>query len=328
MSLIKNKLSFLRECATAIFFLLYSSYTFAAGSTAGCSSVTNASDTSSFGNVVVQRDMPPGSVIQTIYTGFVSQWASGCNGNYKLGYTLVYSNTLSSLGQHIYETNVPGIGIRVANDSDERMTFDSPLSTYDYPGANIGWYGAKVELIVTGKVVSGVLPAGPLATMAVTMARDGQLEVGYTMKISSTNVTALSCSMNNGTALSFPIGNVSADEFVGQGSVSKKTSTVHLSLSCDADANVNITLNGTQNPDTSDSSILGLSGQGQGNVAEGVGVQLLYDNTPLELNKLLNLRKSYGGQENFPITARYIQTKDNVKAGVANATATLNITYQ
>jgi len=326
--LIKKKLPYLREYAFAIFLILYSSYSSAAGSTSGCSSLTYASDTSSFGSVVVQRDMPPGSVIQTIYTGYDGLWAANCTGYYKLGYTLVYSNTLSALGSHIYETNVPGIGIRVANDSDETMTFDSPVSTYDHYGDGIGWYGAKVELIVTGKVISGVLPAGPLATMAVTMIRDGQLEVGYTMKISSTNVTALSCSMKNGGALSFPIGDVSADEFEGQGTVSKKTSSVQLSLSCDADANVNITLNGTQNPDASDRSILALSGQGQANVAEGVGVQLLYDNTPLELNKLLNLRQSYGGKENFPITARYIQTKDNVKAGMANATATLNLTYQ
>jgi type 1 fimbria pilin len=43
---------------------------------------------------------------------------------------------------------------------------------------------------------------------------------------------------------------------------------------------------------------------------------------------MLNLKNSAGGQETFPITARYIQTKDKVTAGSANATATLNITYQ
>ncbi|MDU7775121.1 MAG: fimbrial protein, partial [Citrobacter sp.] len=94
------------------------------------------------------------------------------------------------------------------------------------------------------------------------------------------------------------------------------------------DANINVTLTGTQNPDTTDDSVLELSNQGDDKVAAGIGVQLLYNDTPLELNKMLNLKRSAGGQEPFPITARYIQTKDKVRAGQANATATLNLTYQ
>ena len=51
---------------------------------------------------------------------------------------------------------------------------------------------------------------------------------------------------------------------------------------------------------------------------------------PLKLDNNIVLKTSAGGQE-FPpgtFTARYFQTKDNVTAGSANATATLNITYQ
>ena len=54
----------------------------------------------------------------------------------------------------------------------------------------------------------------------------------------------------------------------------------------------------------------------------------MYNNSPLEINKMVNLKKSGGGVETFSIGARYIQTKESVMPGKANATAVLNITYQ
>ena len=62
--------------------------------------------------------------------------------------------------------------------------------------------------------------------------------------------------------------------------------------------------------------------------AEGVGVQLVYNTIPLQLNNRILLKQSAGGQEAFPLTARYYQTRAVVKPGSANATATLNVTYQ
>lgn len=127
----------------------------------------------------------------------------------------------------------------------------------------------------------------------------------------------------------FPFGNVPVEQFTSVGSFSQKSSTVNLGLDCDVDANINITLVGVQNPDSgTNKSILALSDQGQPGVAEGVGVQLLYNDAPLEIDKRLELKQSAGGMESFPITARYIQTKNQVIPGKANATAVINVTYQ
>jgi Fimbrial protein. len=104
--------------------------------------------------------------------------------------------------------------------------------------------------------------------------------------------------------------------------------TQNLGLACDAGANINVTLQGIQNPDVSTTSVLALTGQGGADVATGVGVQLLYNGSPLVLNKLVTLKKSSGGQETFPIVARYYQTKKSVTTGKANASATLDLTYQ
>ncbi len=92
------------------------------------------------------------------------------------------------------------------------------------------------------------------------------------------------------------------------------------------------TLRGTHGyakPDvTGDTSVLALNGQGTPGTADGVGIQMLYNNVPLQLNNRIVLKRSAGGQETFPLVARYYQTRSVVRPGSANATATLNITYQ
>lgn len=73
---------------------------------------------------------------------------------------------------------------------------------------------------------------------------------------------------------------------------------------------------------------MALTGQGMTGTAKGVGVQLLYNGTPLVLNSRLLLKQSSGGLETLPFTARYYQTLTSVESGAANASATLNLTYQ
>lgn len=128
----------------------------------------------------------------------------------------------------------------------------------------------------------------------------------------------------------FPIGDVQVASFGSQiGTVvDNAQNTQNLALNCGAGSNINISLNGIQNPDVSTTSVLALTGQGNADVAKGVGVQLLYNGTPLVLNNRIVLKQSAGGQETFPITARYYQTKTSVLPGKANTAATLDLTYQ
>jgi type 1 fimbria pilin len=142
-------------------------------------------------------------------------------------------------------------------------------------------------------------------------------------------VTQVACSITTPN-LTFPIGDILATSFgstVGTTPVEAQN-TQNLGLNCDAGANINVSLSGTQNPDVSTTSVLALTGQGTIGIAKGVGVQVLYNGTPLVLNNRIVLKQSSGGQETFPLTARYYQTKTSVSTGVANASATLNLTYQ
>jgi len=116
------------------------------------------------------------------------------------------------------------------------------------------------------------------------------------------------------------------DQFVAVGTISQQVSTQNLGLNCDSGTNITVTLNGTKNTDMQDDSVLALNPVTD--TAKGIGVQLLYNNQPLKIGTPLQMKVSTGGQETFPLTARYIQTKDSVTPGHADATAVLNIIYQ
>ena len=307
------------------------------------------------GNYNVQRDSPAGMMI----TGWVeNEWSNW--GSCTTGTNLNYGNvgiaasknplpdrvTIDGLNYPIYSTNLNGIGYIIRSTATigaacgsygDWLAAPSSMSfawiacgggSYIYGNANfISSLKIGVALVKYGNepITGGGVNGGNIAYVAM----GDYLDMAHSSSInlsSSVTITKLACDITSGINLSFFIGNVPADQFISPGTVSQQISTQNLGLNCDAGANINVTLNGTQSAESSDPSVLGLS-PGTG-VASGVGVQLLYNGHPLQLNKVLNLKTSSGGQESFPITARYIQTKETVTAGAANATATLNVIYQ
>lgn len=69
-------------------------------------------------------------------------------------------------------------------------------------------------------------------------------------------------------------------------------------------------LTGPQNPDVSDNTVLALTGQGSAGVARGVGVQLVYNNTPLTLGNNLVLKRTTGGGD-VPINSTLLSDQYN-----------------
>jgi type 1 fimbria pilin len=199
---------------------------------------------------------------------------------------------------------------------------DNPPST-DYTGTstvNIPWI--RYRLYKTGDIKPGQFMVGQVGTWTVSDITP------VTINLMGGYVSQVACSITTPN-LTFPIGDVLNSEFgTTVGYIPAKTSTQNLGLDCDRNANINVTLNGTQNPDVSDASVLALNNQGGSNTAQGVGVQLLYDGNPLVINSKLTLKQSSGGKETFPITARYYQTKNTVTVGEASTSATLTLTYQ
>lgn len=276
-----------------------------------------------FGTVIVQRDTPPGTVLKSVTLNYGAPGAvMGCTSAWtEIGRMTVFT-TLSGIN-NVFNTNLNGIGIRL------RTTYATFNYTY-YAGANdyIGTASnITAELIKTssGAVSGGSLTSGVFATRYIGESSSYHIDLG----IGSSNIIPVACSLMTPN-LNFPIGDVLASSFGSSvGTVpAGAQNTQNLGLNCDSGANINVALNGTQNPDVGSTSVLALTNQGSTDVAKGVGVQILYNGSPLILNNRIVLKQSSGGQETFPITARYYQTKTAVTTGKANATATLDLTYQ
>lgn len=279
-------------------------------------------------STIVQRDAPVGSTLMTqwVSTGNSASYAFANCGNGDWA-TWAYNGTVVPGYTNVYQTNVTGVGIKIQAGTSS-FYYNNPATLFtDGGGSTWAWSswgtGYNISLVKTANTSSGDIGVGQTT---FTLSNLGVL---LNLNITGGSVTTVACSINTPT-LTFPIGNISASSFSTTiGTVpTGAQNTQSLGLNCDAGANINVSLAGTQNPDIGTTSVLALTGQGSANVAQGVGVQILYNSSPLVLNNRIILKQSSGGQETFPLTARYYQTKNAVMPGTANASATLNLTYQ
>lgn len=277
-------------------------------------------------DIVVQRDISIGTVIGTFNspTDASRQYLSCDNTAGNIYYEMEYNSGIPAGIDHVYKTNVEGVGISLTQDSG--WNFDNP-ATIRQKSTAAGLYVSKpyiMNIVKTGPIVSGTLNSGTIGNVH----GDDNVHAAIFNLPPGMKVTALACELTTPT-LTFPLGSVPISDFGKTvGFNPSHTSTQNLGLNCDADANINVMLNGTQNSDVSDNSVLALNNSGDTGTATGVGVQLLYGNVPLKINEKIVMKRSIGGQELLPITARYYQTKTQVMPGDASTSATLTLTYQ
>lgn len=294
--------------------------------------------------LVVQRDVPVGARLAA--PDFISPltllFSCPVGPTYPSGLqylgvkaATVYSG-MTSGGGRIYKTNLPGLGIQLGgltsgtagkgwigsgDNIDGNVNQGAFSTSTSVPRTWTG--GAAVTFYKIDEMSSGVLnqKVGSLILGNATSWARPEVPVNIT----GMSVTVLACSLTTPTVAA-PLGNVYATAFTGVGSTTGNAD-FNLGLNCAAGTKVNVTMNGTQNSDTANTSVLALTGAGSAGVAKGVGAQILYNNTPLNIDSRLLLKTAAGGIETFPFKARYYQTLNNVLPGSANATATLNITY-
>ncbi|CAI0881683.1 Type-1A pilin [Serratia quinivorans] len=225
----------------------------------------------------------------------------------------------------ISSTSVSGLGVRVSL-YDSNYIGDEWLAKAGWYFVQVLNYTWKVELIKTGKITSGSLPTG--TTLAIFSLTDpnGSWELGRIRVGTAASFSQTTCTLTN-TAIDVSLGSISAAKLTAVGSTFGEK-TFDVGLNCDPGLKVSVSLSGTQSAETTDSSVLALTGAGQIGVASGLGVQILSDGTLLKRDTNLLVKTVAGGKDSLPFSARYYQTKKDVTGGRANTTATLNITYQ
>lgn len=117
----------------------------------------------SFGLVMVPADAKPGTVLAERRSTPRLSYAIRCPFPTRTSILNLFK-TPSDIGGGIYDTNVPGVGIRVSFDYGGGSYVLAPESTYIEGLYHSHLGGAKVELVVTGPVTNrGELRTGTLA---------------------------------------------------------------------------------------------------------------------------------------------------------------------
>lgn len=307
------------------------------------SKITSKIQDINLGDIKLSSSTPTGTVLATYQlAGPESQlllYNSGSGGFQRLCLgVLQYSikHALSAANgwvvtNNISSTSVPGLGVRVSI-YDSKYIGDEWKAPVGGLLLNIPTYTWKLELIKTGPFNKGNLPTG--TTLAIFTLIDirtpstgggtwelGRLRVGTPASFSQTT-----CTLTD-TAIDVPLGSISATKLTASGTTFGEQS-FKVGITCEPGLKVSVSLSGTQSTETTDTSVLALTGAGQSGVVSGLGVQILSDGTLLKRGTNLLVKTVAGGKESLQFSARYYQTKKDVTVGKANTAATLNFTYQ
>ena len=287
-------------------------------------------------SIIAQRDMPVGSVVYEKKITFYppSTYIFTCKDSARTWYYSSRSNAVKTPGYPVgyYETGVPGYSIVVhSGDNKNAAAYRSPALEIPSTGGASESVFAQADLTTMYLVIyktasntsSGPIKVGKYAEFSTDKLGGGWI-YPITLNITGGTITTTACSLVS-TSINVPLDDVFDIKFTG---VTTGDKGFDIGLTCDKDAKINVSLAGTQNSDTTDTSVLALTNAGQSGTATGVGIQLLYGGVPLKINNNILLKTSAGGQETLQFTARYYQTNKLVTPGKANSNATLNITYQ
>lgn len=211
----------------------------------------------SFGNVAVQRDAPAGSVIATATTGAYNggHTLAGCSENWTFRWELSKWNSLSSQGNKIYNTNLPGVGIRLTTAASGRvLPYDLAINGGTY--VTLGGDGVKAELIKTGNITGGSLDTGMLARASVV----NQFYFANVTLNGTNTVKSEACTVTT-NPVNVPMGDHRKSEFSGTGSVTDWVN-FNIGLACDIGARINVRIDAAADPTAGSQGVMQLDSGG------------------------------------------------------------------
>lgn len=316
------------------FFLLGGGKVFAAAPF--CYYAYNASVSVTIPTVSTSPLDPVGSVLSTIATPGADKYFGWCKVGVQLSNEMLYSSQLTSIS-HVYATDVPGIGIRFT-DLQYSTTFDTPATVYtptaviDAAGEDYPWQGGIVEIVKTGRVIAGVLPAQALGRIHVVADvvdwYDNPSPEGIALTVTLASpviINASSCVVTTPTTLNIALGDYHSTDFGAVGST-LGSANIDMTLSCYDGVKVTAVISADE--DAAQSGVIKLT-EGSDS-ATGLGIQVLNaNNDPLPIGTEIAVgTTTVEGEYNINWSARYIKTLSKVTAGKANALATVNLNYE
>ncbi|MBJ9425514.1 fimbrial protein [Acinetobacter seifertii] len=296
------------------------------------------------GRVVVRPTDQIGAILRkaTFPISDKGTLAQGCDSRDTVVAELTQAYPLSSLGNSIYTTNIPGIGIRLYREADNNTNF-SGYYPYQRGGISGNRYLASgyfvVEIIkIASQTGSGTLVPGRYSSYYIRGYPDKPF-LTSTVNANAITIASSSCEIQGNINKVVQLPTVTKAGFKGVGSIQGEQ-TFDMNILCNGGINptgyeeknvISLTYDFTQ--DGTNNQVLANTAAAS-EKANGVGVQLLwnYQNKNQVIKKgdklaLGTLSSNQTLQYNVPMTARYYQTATNVTAGKVRAMATVTIEY-
>ncbi|CEE93857.1 conserved exported hypothetical protein [Xenorhabdus nematophila str. Anatoliense] len=261
------------------------------------------------------------------------------------------SGKIAGNGIKIFKLGDSGLGYIVAGvaggggGGDEFVTTAADrffgLNAKELDSATVGSNGSnnlRVRLRL-GFYKIGPIKAGrysqPVAAAIVAPYHSAESNVGVTQEFPFTTgmitINAPSCSVNN-SIIPVILGRIMATQLPRVGSTAAET-RFNIPLTCEPKAKVYMILQATnQGAYDPTQGIINLKiGSNSNDRAEGVGVQILNGNTntPIHIGEKMHyVTTTTRGAVNIPLKARYYRYSNDMKVGIANATATFTMSYE
>ena len=300
------------------------------------------------GRIVIQPSDPIGKILKKAAIPYARNPTSiyQCPSPPTIKGILTQNPTLSPLGNFIYNTNIPGIGIRLSRimnlqDSTEKFyPYNWIYSNDKFPKNIILAAGVfNIEIIKTAAITgSGAISPGQYTTHYFDN-NISKPSLITTLKANAITIASSSCEIQGSINKMVTLPKVTKDQFKGIG-----TTAGERNLSFD------ILCNGGKNPsDLSTSNKISLSFDFTANSdlksivnsatpkkkANGISTQIInkYKNANTVITKgsthvLGSVNSNQSVTYNVPLSARYIQTGQNITAGLVQGSATVTIEYE
>lgn len=250
------------------------------------------------------------------------------------GRTLVDGGTT----YQVFATSLKGVGLILGvKDQNATLVPIGAAPTDLVKGWSTFWdFSASVRLVATGEpIATGTLGTTRVANTFVAEKSTGRTSATAPINITSTSVTAQTCSVDAGSVnIPVDLAVTSSSKLQGPVGTTDGNANFNIRLNCNTGMNVYMTLSDANNLGNTSNTLTLSPSPVQ---AKGVGIQVRRSGSPIRFGpdssvagntNQISLGASPNGVLTIPFTANYIKTATTVSPGEANAVATYTLSYQ
>jgi type 1 fimbria pilin len=285
--------------------------------------------------IVVEPDTPVGSIIyeDSMQSGDITQSCDGSDVRVRKGYTTISSDDArDDVLVGTYQTNVPGIGIRVAASSNKYPQYNEEdiVRPEIYLGMTHGFNTTYQYRAIAQLIVTDTIQEGDLNTDRLTSHEKYDNDVVGEIRFSPTSVriSTNTCNLVDKN-IYVPLKTINAQDFNGQYSDILTDASFKIEVTdCKAGTKIDYQFKSSGSTGVTNGNILNIASGD--NAASGVGIQILDRNDNVisfdqDYNAIASSRTNESVE--IPLKARYIKTGE-VKSGKVDSVATFDVFYR